>query len=44
MKVSWNLTHIVKLRTKLEVNGINKTQGYKEIEICTPEEVIENEV
>ncbi len=41
--VSWNLRHIVKLKTKLEVNGINKISGYKEIEICTPEEVIENE-
>lgn len=40
--VSWNLRHMVKLRTRLEVNGINKIEGYKEIEICTPEEVIEN--
>jgi len=38
--VSWNLNHIVKLRTRLEVNGINSFNGYKEIEICTPEEVI----
>jgi len=41
--VSWNLTHIVKLKTKLEVNGINKSHGYKEMEICTPEEVVESE-
>lgn len=41
--VSWNLRHIVKLKTRLEVNGINKIYGYKEIEICTPEEVTENE-
>jgi predicted nucleic acid-binding protein len=39
--ISWNLRHIVKLKTRLEVNGINKIEGYKEIEICTPEEVIE---
>lgn len=39
--VSWNLKHIVKLKTRLEVNGINKIEGYKEIEICSPEEVIE---
>ena len=39
--VSWNLRHIVKLKTRLEVNGINKIEVYKEIEICTPEEVIE---
>jgi len=39
--VSWNLEHIVKLRTRREVNGVNKLLGYHEIEICTPEEVIE---
>lgn len=38
--VSWNLKHIVKLTTRLKVNGINKKEGYKEIEICTPQEVI----
>jgi hypothetical protein len=38
--VSWNLEHIVKLTTKLKVNGVNKKEGYKEIEICTPQEVI----
>ena len=37
--VSWNFEHIVKLKTKLEVNGLNKFYGYTEIEICTPEEV-----
>jgi len=41
--VSWNLRHIVKLATRTKVNGINKLEGYKEIEICTPEEVIEVE-
>lgn len=39
--VSWNFEHIVKLRTKLGVNGISKIQGYKEIEIYSPREVIE---
>jgi len=38
--VSWNLKHIVRLKTKLLVNGINKSLGYKEIEIVTPEEVL----
>lgn len=38
--VSWNLEHIVKLKTRVEVNSINKLEGYHEIEICTPEEVI----
>lgn len=39
--VSWNFRHIVRLKTRLEVNGINKIEGYKEIEICSPEEVVE---
>lgn len=38
--VSWNLKHIVRLKTKLAVQGINRLLGYKEIEIVTPEEVI----
>jgi len=37
--VSWNLEHMVKLRTRTRVNAINRLNGYKEIEICTPEEV-----
>jgi hypothetical protein len=39
--VSWNFEHIVTLKTKLSVNGINKMEGYKEIEIYSPMEVIE---
>ena len=38
--VSWNLRHIVRLKTKLAVNGINKQLGYGEIQIIVPEEVI----
>ena len=38
--VSRNMKHIVRLKTKLGVNGINRMEGYKEIEICTPEEMI----
>ena len=41
--VSWNLRHMVKLRTRREVKGINIVEGYKEIEICTPMEVIESD-
>ena len=37
--VSWNLQHIVKTRTRLGVNGINKLTGYREIDIATPQEV-----
>lgn len=40
--VSWNFTHIVKLKTRREVSGINTLMGYKSIEICSPQEVIEN--
>lgn len=41
--VSWNLKHIVKLKTKIMVNQINHSMGHPEIEIVTPEEVIEYE-
>lgn len=40
--VSWNFSHIVKLKTKREVAGINTMMGYKTIEICSPEEVVDN--
>jgi len=38
--VSWNFEHIVKLKTRIMVNGVNRLLGYHEIEICSPEEVI----
>lgn len=38
--VSWNLEHLVRLKTRLAIQGINRQLGYKEIEIVTPEEVI----
>jgi predicted nucleic acid-binding protein len=41
--VRWNFTHIVKLKTKREVTGINVISGYKEIEIYSPLEVVEND-
>lgn len=41
--VSWNLEHMVKLKTKRGVSGINRLEGYREIEILTPQEVIESE-
>lgn len=40
--VSWNFTHIVKLKTKREVAGMNVLMGYRSVEICSPQEVIEN--
>jgi len=41
--VTWNLRHMVKIRTKREVKAVNLFEGYPEIEICTPLEVIEND-
>ena len=37
--ISWNFEHIVKMKTKLGVNIINKNKGYPQITICTPKEV-----
>ncbi|MBI2653149.1 type II toxin-antitoxin system VapC family toxin [Candidatus Woesearchaeota archaeon] len=39
--VSWNMEHIVKLKTIVGVNKINKEEGYANILINTPEEVLE---
>lgn len=39
--VSWNFKHIVKLTAMLLVNGVNRQEGYKEIEIVSPEVLIE---
>ena len=38
--VSWNLEHIIRLKTKLGIEGINRPLGYQSIEIMTPEEVL----
>ncbi len=40
--VSWNFGHMVKLKTRREVPAINTLMGYKNIEICSPLEVIES--
>ena len=37
--VSWNFEHIVRHRTRVEVNRINQALGYPTIDLCTPEEV-----
>ena len=39
--VSWNMEHIVKLKTIVGVNKVNKESGYASILIITPEEVLE---
>ncbi len=36
--VSWNLTHIVKFKTKFQVKNINKKLKEKDVIICTPKE------
>jgi len=41
--VSYNLRHIVKLKTRRLANYINLLEGYKTLEIGTPEEVIDYE-
>jgi len=40
--ISWNFEHMVKLKTKREVVGINVFMGYREIDIYSPREVVEN--
>jgi predicted nucleic acid-binding protein len=37
--VSWNFEHIVKLKTKVEINRINRQHGYPQIDISSPREV-----
>ena len=37
--VSWNFEHLVKLKTRRGVNGLNRLLGYREVEIISPEEV-----
>jgi len=34
--VSWNYTHLVKLKTRHLVNALNLLKGYKEIDIISP--------
>lgn len=33
--VSWNLKHIVKVKSIVEINAVNVIEGYREIKICT---------
>ena len=33
--VSWNLKHIVKVKTIVEINAVNVFEGYSELKICT---------
>lgn len=38
--VSWNMRHLVKVKTRREVNAVNLLNGYRTIEIATPEEMV----
>jgi PP-loop superfamily ATP-utilizing enzyme len=40
---SWNYKHIVKVKTKRMVSSIAIREGYRDLEIITPMEVLENE-
>jgi predicted nucleic acid-binding protein len=37
--VSWNFEHIVKLKTKVVINRVNREHGYPQIDISSPQEV-----
>jgi predicted nucleic acid-binding protein len=37
--VSWNFEHLVKVKTRKRVNSINIAEGFKEIEIVSPQEL-----
>jgi predicted nucleic acid-binding protein len=39
--LSWNFKHIVRVKTVIGANGINKLEGYGEIEIASPESLLE---
>jgi predicted nucleic acid-binding protein len=38
--VSLNMRHIVRLKTRRGINGVNRLEGYRDLEIATPEEVL----
>lgn len=37
---SWNFEHLVKMKTRREVQAVNTLLGYRTIEICTPQEIL----
>ena len=41
--ISWNFKHIVKLKTIRGVNGINRMLGFRELEILTPQSLIQED-
>jgi len=43
MLISWNMKHIVRVKTRQGINAVNRLFGYKEIEIVNPQEIVEYE-
>lgn len=41
--VSWNFEHLVKVKTRREVQGANTMMGYRTIDLATPMEVMHDE-
>lgn len=41
--VSWNFKHIVKITAMLIVNGVNRSEGYMELGIVSPEVFMEDD-
>jgi len=41
--ISWNLSHLVKMKTYTRGNAVNLANGFPEIQIFTPQAVIEDE-
>ena len=41
--LSWNFRHVVKLKTRRIVSGTSRLLGYRDIEICSPQEVIDDD-
>lgn len=41
--ISWNLNHLVRMKTFALGNSVNRAKGYHEIMIYTPEQVIDHE-
>lgn len=37
--VSWNFEHLVKVRTRKWVNSVNTLEGFREIEIVSPQQL-----
>ena len=37
---SWNFEHLVKMKTRREVQAVNTLMGYKGVEICSPQEIM----